>query len=225
MAIIFGKRGGLCLGATRLVRCIEDRNISIPTQTWRCGNKIHSRFLFTRILSDIAILAVDVTRSAVLRLSLSLVSTSTLPVPSSSLTTASLPCSAAHDSGVWPASSLASASALSVPSSSLTIASCPFSAANNSGVWPYLCLVLASALPVPSTSSSADPELWRGRLYLATAPIGSLTGAGFRFGSTTGYESYAQALRSTQLHSVLRGHLFESQHGQTIRAVEGSVVK
>ena len=67
--------------------------------------------------------------------------------------------------------------------------------------------------------------VWRGRLYLATAPIGSLTGAGFRFGSTTGYESYAQALRSTQLHSVLRGHLFESQHGQTIRAVEGSVVK
>ncbi len=30
--------------------------------------------------------------------------------------------------------------------------------------------------------------MWRGRLYLATAPIGSLTGAGFRFGSTTGIE-------------------------------------
>src|SRR5580704_6172221 len=56
----------------------------------------------------------------------------------SSLTTASYPFSAAHDSGVRPyRESFESTSTFSVASSSLTTASWPFSAAHDSGVRPY----------------------------------------------------------------------------------------
>ena len=56
-------------------------------------------------------------------------------VDRSSLTTASCPFLAAHNSGVRPyLSSFELTSALPVASSSLTTASCPFSAAHDSGV-------------------------------------------------------------------------------------------
>src|SRR5262249_40016365 len=60
-----------------------------------------------------------------------------LPVSSSTLTTASCPFTAAHDSGVIPYSEpFEAASTLPESSSTLTTASCPFPAAHHSGVRP-----------------------------------------------------------------------------------------
>ena len=61
--------------------------------------------------------------------------TSTLPVSNSSFTTDSCPFFAAQKSGVRLSSSFESISTLSVSSSSFTTASCPFSAAHER-VWP-----------------------------------------------------------------------------------------
>ncbi|OCK75399.1 hypothetical protein K432DRAFT_173277 [Lepidopterella palustris CBS 459.81] len=70
----------------------------------------------------------------------------------SSLTTASCPFLAAHESGVRPPLSFESTSTCPVSSSSLTTASCPFLAARKSGVRPQLSFESMSTWPVSSSS-------------------------------------------------------------------------
>jgi hypothetical protein len=140
---------------------------------------------------------------------------------SNSLTTASCPFHAAHDSGVRPSSVLRVDVGVLLVSSSLITALCPYSAAHDSDVWPYIVSLELTSMPSFASSSlnsavrPASSFLLISALSLASARTATICNAvrpaSFFASDQFGNTPFEHPLRhntsaSAEGGGVLRGH-------------------